>query len=112
MDLQKSVLQIIKHYHVSVLIAYSVASVVQEETNYVGRGRGGPDRPQVTGEHETYHLEAISVDEEALSLVLSQLGWRAFVSNDFSPRMTVQYAVETYHKEYSIENSIHRLKGG
>ena len=110
-DLQKTVTGILKKCQVSGLLTYSIACVVQEETKYVGRGRGGPDRPQITVEHQSFRLENISVDETALASALAQLGWRAFVSNDVSSKMTVQYAVATYRKEYSIERGFHRLKG-
>ncbi len=110
-DLRKAAELILRTHHVSGLVDYTLESRTTSETRYVGRGRGGPEREQVTLVKDTFSLSGIKTDPVALKAAQSQLGWRAYACNDMSDEMTLLNALNTYRQSYTIERGFHRLKG-
>lgn len=110
-ELKKAAEHILKCHHVTGIVTYTLACETTTTTKYVGRGRSGPNREQVTLETKTYSVCDVSIDEKALQAAESQLGWRAYVSNDLSEEMTLLKVLETYRQSYTIERGFHRLKG-
>ncbi len=110
-ELNKAAAHILKAHQVSGIVTYGIARETTETTRYVGRGRGGPEREQVTVVKETFSLAQITTDAEALQDVQSQLGWRAYACNDLSEERTLANILLTYRQSYTIERGFHRLKG-
>lgn len=110
-ELTRAAQQILKAHHVTGIVTYSLACEKTSTTQYVGCGRGGPDRQQVTVVKETFRISEINIDPEALKDAHSQLGWRAYACNDLSEEMTLLKALTIYRQSYTIERGFHRLKG-
>lgn len=110
-DLRKSAEILLKQYRVTGILTYRLERIARTCVKYVGRGRGGPDRPKQTVETVRYDLTEVGLDEEALKNQRSLLGWRAFVSNAPVSEFSLTNAVEIYRDQHSIEHGFHRLKG-
>jgi transposase len=53
----------------------------------------------------------VRVDEEALDVAVSRLGWRVYSTNQPSEQLSLEQAVLAYRSEYLVERSLGRLKG-
>lgn len=93
------------------LLTYAFARQEQRHTKYLGRGRGGPDRPQREEVTVRYQISAVSRQADAIAAQEATLGWRAYVTNAPATQLTLADAVLTYRDEWLIERNFHRLKG-
>ena len=93
------------------LLSYAYERQEQRQTKYLGRGRGGPDRPYRTLVTVRYQTTAVSRQADAIAAQQATLGWRAYVTNAPAPQLTLADAVLTYRAEWVIERGFHRLKG-
>jgi transposase len=83
---------------------------VEQTTHYVGRGRGAANREQRVTEHIRYHITQIARQEDTLAARRQRFGWKAFVTNADSTRLSLQDAVLSYRNEYRVERIFQRLK--
>ncbi len=102
---------ILQRYAVEGLLTYTFERQVEQPVKFVGRGRGGADRPQQVLERVRYQLLAVPRDETAMSELQQTLGWRAYVTDLSAAQLSLSDAVLTYRAEWQIECSFHRLKG-
>ena len=79
-------------------------------TRYVGRGRGGPDRPTRTQLQVRYALTGVQRNEEAIAARRHRLGWRVQVTNAPMDRLPLPQAVRHYRGGWSLERDFHLLK--
>ena len=79
-------------------------------TGYVGRGRGGPDRPTRTEVQVRYVLTGVQRHEEAIAARRHRLGWRVQVTNAPVDRLSLPQAVRHYRGGWSLERDFHLLK--
>ena len=79
-------------------------------TRYVGRGRGGPDRPTRTQLQVRYALTGVQRNEEAIATRRHRLGWRVQVTNAPMDRLPLPQAVRHYRGGWSLERDFHLLK--
>ena len=102
----------------SVLVRHRVAELLtvhwerQETvvTRYVGRGRGGPERPTRTAVQVRYVLTEVHRNETALAARRHRLGWRVQVTNAPADRLSLTQAVLHYRGGWSLERDFHHLK--
>jgi transposase len=102
---------ILQQQAVAGLLTYAFERQEQRHTKYLGRGRGGPDRPQREIITVRYQMTVVSRQAEALAAQQATLGWRAYVTNAPAAQLTLADAVLTYRDEWLIERGFHRLKG-
>jgi transposase len=102
---------ILKAHGVDGLLHYTYERQVERETRFVGRGRGGVDRPQRTVEHIRYQLTAVTRDASAITEQERRFGWRAYATNAPLSHLSFTDAVLTYRQQYLIENDFALLKG-
>jgi transposase len=93
------------------LLTYAFERQEQRQTKYLGRGRGGPDRPHREVVTVRYQITAVSRQAAALAAQQETLGWRAYVTNAPVTQLTLADAILTYRDEWVIERGFHRLKG-
>jgi transposase len=93
------------------LLTYAFERQEQRQTKYLGRGRGGPDRPHREVVTVRYQITAVSRHADVIAAQQATLGWRAYVTNAPSTQLTLADAVLTYRDEWLIERGFHRLKG-
>ena len=101
---------ILKHHRVEGLLSYTFERQVEQQIKYVGRGRGGKDRPQEVVERVRYQITAIVHDEEAIDALQETFGWRAYATDVPAAYLSLPEAILTYREEWRIEHGFHRLK--
>jgi transposase len=102
---------ILKQQAVVGLLTYAYERQAQCQTQYLGRGRGGPDRPQHVIVTVRYQITAVSRHAAAIAAQQATLGWRVYVTNAPATQLTLADAILTYRAEWLIERGFHRLKG-
>ena len=109
--LQSAVEAVLSKHHVTGVLSYSYARESKQEIKLVGRGRAGANRQQQVIERVRYQISAVERNEEAITHLVSTLGWRAYASNAPQERLCLADAVREYRHEYHIEHGFGRLKG-
>jgi transposase len=102
---------ILKAHEVVGLLNYTYERQEKRHQKYVGRGRGGPERPQQEIVTVRYQMTAITRQEEAIAALQKTFGWRAYVTDAPVEQLSLEQAVLTYRDEWLIERGFHRLKG-
>jgi transposase len=102
---------IVTRYRVTDYLSLSFRDRVTRHTGYVGRGRPGPSRPPQMRETHTWTV-CVHRRPAALARCERLAGWRVYVTNTPTPRLSVAGAVNCYRQEWQPEHGFHRLKGG
>ena len=102
---------VLKAHDVEGLLGYTFERQEKRQTKYLGRGRGGPDRPKQEIVTFRYQITAIVPQQEAIAALQKTFGWRAYVTDAAAEQLTLEQAVLTYREEWLIERGFHRLKG-
>lgn len=102
---------ILRRHAVEELLTYTFARQEMRQTQYVGRGRGGANRPQTEVVTARYQLMTVEPNQPALLAHVQTLGWRAYVTNAPVTALTWEQGVLAYRDEWLIERGFHRLKG-
>jgi transposase len=110
-DLVAAGTAIVQRYGVEGLLTYTFERQETRHRQYVGRGRGGTQRPQQETVTVRYQLTAVERNAAALLAHEQTLGWRAYVTNAPAAELTWEEAVLAYRDEWLIERGFHRLKG-
>lgn len=110
-DLVTAATAILQRYEVEGLLTYTFERQETRSVRYVGRGRGGAERPQQETVTVRYQLTTVERNATALAAHEQTLGWRVYVTNAPATELTWQEAVLTYRDEWLIERGFHRLKG-
>lgn len=111
MGLVKAAEAILKVHDVEGLLLYTFERQEKHQTRYLGRGRGGPERPKQEIVTVRYQLTSVTRQAEAIAALQKTFGWRAYVTNAPVEHLTLEQAVLTYRDEWLIEHGFHRLKG-
>jgi transposase len=101
---------ILQTHKVQGLLTYRYERQVERQVKYVGRGRGGAERPQQVVERVRYQITAVTREEGAISALRETFGWRAYVTDVAATELSLEAAVLTYRAEWRIERDYHRLK--
>jgi transposase len=101
---------ILQAHKVKGLVTYTYERQVERQVKYVGRGRGGTERPQQVVERVRYVITAVTRDEAAITAVREPFGWRAYVTDVATEELSLEAAVLSYRAEWRIERDYHRLK--
>jgi transposase len=101
---------ILQAHKVQGLLTYSYERQVERTVKYVGRGRGGTERPQQVVERVRYALTGVTRAEAAISALCDTFGWRAYVTDVAEEELSLEAAVLSYRAEWRIERDYHRLK--
>jgi transposase len=109
--LQSAVEAVLRTCRVEGLLTWEYERQVEQESKWVGRGRGGANRKQEVVEHIRYQITAVRRDQEAISTQMAALGWRAYATNAPEQRLSLGQAVQEYRQEYHVERGFGRFKG-
>jgi transposase len=109
--LQRAAEAVLTKHRVTGLLTSTYERQVEQEVTFVGRGRGGANRPQQVSERVRYQMIWVERNEEAIAQFVSTLGWRAYATNAPQKRLSFEQAVQEYRHEYQIERGFGRLKG-
>lgn len=109
-ELERAVAAVLAEYEVEDLLTVSWESEETSRTKYVGRGRGGPDRPTTTEWKVRYQITAVSRIEGAIARRLERLGWQAQVTNAPASRLSLEDSVLVYRGGWCLERAFHMIK--
>lgn len=102
---------ILREHKVEGLLSYTFERQVERDVKYIGRGRGGAERPQREVERVRYQITAVMREEAAIDALQRTFGWRAYATDVVAEELSLPEAVLTYRQEWQIERGFHRLKG-
>ncbi len=102
---------ILKDHDVEGLLTYAFERQEKHQIKYIGRGRGGPDRPTQEIVTVRYQITAVVRQEDAIVTLQQTFGWRAYVTNAPAEQLTLEQVVLTYRDQWIVERGFHRLKG-
>jgi transposase len=109
-ELERAVTAALAEYEAEGLSEVSWEPEETVRTKYVGRGRGGPDRPKTTEWKVRYQITAVSRIEEAIAHRLERLGWQAQVTNAPVSRLSLQESLLVYRGGWCLERVFHMIK--
>lgn len=110
-ELNQRVQALLTRYAVTEYLAISYTTQVESQTRYIGGGRPGPNRPTRTLETQTWTVK-VKRRQAAINQFNRLAGWRVYVTNAPTRRLSVADAVNCYRQEWQPEHGFHRLKGG
>ena len=79
------------------------------ETQSVGRGRGGPNRPKRPRTQKRYIITAVLRNEAAIAPTKWRMGWRLYATNTPPARLSLEQAIPMYRHAPRIERNFHLL---
>src|SRR5262252_6690359 len=109
--LQSAIARVLERHDVGGLLTATWERHETTVTRYVGRGRGGPERPTRTQVQGRYALTGVRRNEEAIVARRQRLGWRVQVTNAPVDRLPLPQAVRHYRGGWSLERDFHLVKG-
>jgi transposase len=109
-NLQTAIDNLLRRYQVSGLLTVTWQREETLTTRYIGRGRGGADRPTGTDVKVRYVLHTIRRNEPAIEQQQRRLGWRAYVTNLPQEQWSLTDTVIHYRAGYCVERDFHLIK--
>jgi len=110
-QLNQKVEAILKRYRVKEFFAVTTTAETSTQTRYLGRGR--PTAKSVQEQVTRINLQLQFQQQSAAIEQTKQLaGWRLYVTNAPSTRLTLPQAVTYYRDEWLLERGFHRFKRG
>jgi transposase len=92
------------------LLAVTWQTEELRETHFIGRGRGGPDRPTREVVSCWYVITAVTHDAETIAQRKAELGWRVQATNVPAAIMSLNTCVQHYRTNWRGERNYHLLK--
>lgn len=108
--LQAAMARVLERHEVAGLLTATWELHETTVTGYVGRGRGGADRPTRTQTQVRYALTGVQRHEEAIAARRHRLGWRVQVTNAPMDRLPLSQAIRHYRGGWSLERDFHLVK--
>ena len=84
---------VLKDHRVHGLLSVAWEKQSERKTQYVGRGRGSASRGTRVIEIVRYHITCIARQADPITALTQRFGWKAFVTNAVSTRLSLQEAV-------------------
>jgi transposase len=109
-ELERAVAAVLAEHQVEGFLEVSFEREETSRTKYVGRGRGGPNRPKTTQWDIRYQITVVRRDEEAIPQRVARMGWQVQVTNVPAPRLSLADALWTYRGGWCGERLFHLLK--
>jgi transposase len=109
-ELERAVGAVLAQHEVEGLLEVSWEREETSRIHYVGRGRGGPNRPKKTEWDVRYQITTVRRNEEAIQAQVARLGWQVQVSNLLGERLSLEEAFLVYRGAWSVERVFHLFK--
>jgi transposase len=108
--MQAAVAAVLERYDVVGLLTARWERHETRGTHYVGRGRGGPQRPTRTEVQVRYVMTGVERHGAALAARRHRLGWRVQVTNAPTAYLSLTEAVVHYRGGWVLERDFHLVK--
>jgi transposase len=109
-ELEHAVSGVLAEHQVEGLLEVSWEREETSRTKYVGRGRGGPDRPKKTEWAIRYQITTVRRDDTAIRDREARMGWQVQVTNTPTERLSLADSLFTYRGGWSVERIFHVFK--
>jgi transposase len=109
-ELEKAVAAILAEYRVEGLLEVKYETQETNRTKYVGRGRGGPNRPKKTEWSVRCQITTVRRVEEAIRHQVERLGWQVQVTNVPEQRLSLWDSLRAYRGGWCGERIFHLFK--
>lgn len=109
--LQTKVDAILQHHRVSEYLAVTLKQKISYNNVYNGSGRPGANRSYRRVRQTLLRLEYQRLEPE-IALAHTLAGWRLYVTNAPTTRLTIEQAVLYYREQWQPEMGFHRFKRG
>ena len=109
-ELERAVATVLAEHDVEGLLTVSWERQETSRTKYIGRGRGGPNRPKTTEWEIRYQITTVRRDEAAIEHRVERLGWQVQVINLPAERLSLEESLWTYRGNWSAERLFHLFK--
>ena len=110
-ELEKAVATVLAEHDVAGLLEVDWTREETSRSRYLGRGRGGPNRPKKTESTIRYQVTEVRRDEVAIQQRLARMGWQVQVTNVPVARLSLGDALLAYRGGWCVERAFHLLKG-
>jgi transposase len=107
---QASVATVLERYKVTGLLDVTWHREEQKLTGYVGRGRGGPNRPKKTETLVRYVITGVERNHPAIQKRRHRLGWRIHATNMPEEQMPLAQSVIHYRGGWCLERDFDVMK--
>jgi transposase len=108
--LQNAVTTILERSDVTGLLRVGWQRQEQQQSNYVGPGRGSANRATHTEVQVRYQITEVHQEPAAIEARRQRLGWRVQVSNAPKGRLSLIASVLSYRNGWCLERDFHLLK--
>jgi transposase len=109
-ELEKAIATILAEHDVDGLLQVSFERQERSRTKFVGRGRGGPNRPKKTEWTIRYQITAVQRNEAAIQQQIERLGWQVQATNAPARRLSLGESLLTYRAGWCVERIFHLFK--
>jgi transposase len=109
-ELEKTVAAILAEHEVEGLLEVKYEIQETHRTRYVGRGRGGPNRPKKTEWSVRCQITTVQRIEAAISHQVERLGWQVQVTNVAEKRLSLWDSLRAYRGGWCGERLFHLFK--
>ena len=109
-ELEQAVAAVLAEHDVEGLLEAEWIHEQTCQTRYIGRGRGGPNRPKKTEWTIRYQITEVRRNTPAIQERVARMGWRALVTNVPAQRLPLVEAVLAYRGGWCLERDFHELK--
>jgi hypothetical protein len=109
-ELERAVAAVLAEHEVAGLLEVSWERQETARTKYIGRGRGGPNRPKTTEWDIRYQVTTVRRDEEAIGHRVERLGWQVLVRDVPAERLSLEESLWAYRGSWCGERLFHLLK--
>jgi transposase len=109
-ELDRAVAAVLAEHQVEGLLEVSWERQETSRTKYVGRGRGGPNRPKTTEWDIRYQITAVRRNQTAIQHRMERLGWQVQVINLPAERLSLEESLWTYRGGWTAERLFHLFK--
>jgi transposase len=109
-ELEKAIAAILTEHDVEGLLQARFDCQETSRTKFVGRGRGGPNRPKKTEWNVRYQITTVQRNEAAIKQRIERMGWQVQVSNAPAERLSLGELLLVYRAGWSVERIFHLFK--
>jgi transposase len=109
-ELDRAVAAVLAEHDVAGLLDVSWERQEAVRTKYIGRGRGGPNRPRTTEWDIRYQIATVRRNEPAIEHRVERSGWQVQVSNAPPGRLSLEESLWAYRGGWCGERLFHLLK--
>ena len=109
-ELERAVAAVLAEHGVEGLLEVTYDPQETSRTQYVGRGRGGPNRPKKTEWSVRYQITTVRRIEPAIRHRVERLGWQVQVINVPTERLSLRDSLLAYRGGWCGERIFHLFK--